>query len=276
MPLKEYEPGTAFTGVIGRTFDRSEPAWPKPLRSKEGAPNVLFIVLDDTGFGQFGCYGSPIDTPNLDALASGGLLYSNMHTTALCSPTRSCILTGRNHHSNGLASITEASTGYPGANGYIPFENGFLSEMLHEHGYNTYALGKWHLTPADQISAAGPYDRWPTGRGFERYYGFLGGETHQYYPELVYDNHQVEPPSTPDEGYHVTEDLVDKAISFIADSKQVAPDKPFFMYFATGAMHAPHHVRKEWSDKYKGKFDDGWEAYREQTFARQVELGGYP
>jgi arylsulfatase len=276
MPLKEYEPGTAFTGVIGRTFDRSEPAWPKPLRAKEGAPNVLFIVLDDTGFGQFGCYGSPIETPNLDSLAAGGLLYSNMHTTALCSPTRSCILTGRNHHSNGLASITEASTGYPGANGYIPFENGFLSEMLHEHGYNTYALGKWHLTPADQISAAGPYDRWPSGRGFERYYGFLGGETHQYYPELVYDNHQVEPPRTPEEGYHVTEDLVDKAISFIADSKQVAPDKPFFMYFATGAMHAPHHVRKEWSDKYKGKFDDGWEAYRERVFKKQVELGVIP
>ena len=276
MPLKEYEPGTAFSGVIGRTFDRSEPAWPKPLRAQEGAPNVLFIVLDDTGFGQLGAYGSPIATPNINALAEGGLTYTNMHTTALCSPTRSCILTGRNHHSNGLASITEASTGYPGANGYIPFENGFLSEMLHNYGYNTYALGKWHLTPADQISAAGPYDRWPLGRGFERYYGFLGGETHQYHPELVYDNHQVEPPASPDEGYHVTEDLVDKAISFIADSKQVAPDKPFFMYFATGAMHAPHHVRKEWSDQYKGQFDDGWEAYREKAFAKQKEMGIVP
>jgi arylsulfatase len=147
--------------------------------------------------------------------------------------------------------------------------------LLHK-GYNTYALGKWHLTPADQISAAGPYDRWPLGRGFERYYGFLGGETHQYYPELVYDNHQVEPPRTPEEGYHVTEDLTDKAISFIADSKQVAPNKPFFMYFCTGAMHAPHHVRKEWSDRYKGKFDDGWEAYREKAFTRQKELGIVP
>ena len=276
MPLKEYEPGTAFNGVIGRTFDQSEPAWPKPLRAKEGAPNVLFIVLDDTGFGQIGPYGSPIETPNMDALAAGGLTYTNMHTTALCSPTRSCILTGRNHHSNGLASITEASTGYPGANGYIPFENGFLSETLHEHGYNTYALGKWHLTPADQISAAGPYDRWPLGRGFERFYGFLGGETHQYYPELVYDNHQVEPPATPEDGYHVTEDLADKAISFVADSKQVAPDKPFFLYFATGAMHAPHHVRKEWSDQYKGQFDDGWEAFRDKVFARQKEMGIIP
>jgi arylsulfatase A-like enzyme len=276
MPMKEYKPGTAFTGVIGRTFDQSKPAWPEPLRAKQGAPNVLFIVLDDTGFAQLGCYGSPIETPNLDSLATGGLVYSNMHTTALCSPTRSCILTGRNHHSNAMACITEGSTGYPGSNGNIPFENGLLSEILLQQGYNTYAVGKWHLTPADQISAAGPYDRWPLGRGFERYYGFLGGETHQYYPELVYDNHQVEPPKTPEEGYHVTEDLVDKAISFIADAKQVAPNKPFFMYFCTGAMHAPHHVRKEWSDRYNGQFDDGWEAYREKVFARQKELGIVP
>jgi len=276
MSLKEYKPGSAFTGVIGRTFDQSEPAWPEPNRAGEDAPNVLFIILDDTGYGQLGCYGSPIATPNLDSLAANGLLYNNMHTTALCSPTRSCILTGRNHHSNAMACITEASTGYPGANGNIPFENGFLPEMLLKQGYNTYAIGKWHLTPADQISAAGPYERWPLGRGFERFYGFLGGETHQYYPELVYDNHQVEPPKTPEEGYHITEDLVDKAISFIADSKQVAPNKPFFMYFCTGAMHAPHHVRKEWSDKYKGKFDGGWEAYRELVFARQKELGIVP
>jgi arylsulfatase A-like enzyme len=276
MALTEYEPGTAFNGVIGRTFDTSEPAWPRPLRAKEGAPNVLFIILDDTGFGQLGCFGSPIETPNLDGLAAGGLLYNNMHTTALCSPTRTCILTGRNHHSNGMACITEGSTGYPGSNGYIPFENGFLSEMLLQHGYNTYAIGKWHLTPADQISSAGPYDRWPLGRGFERFYGFLGGETHQYYPELVFDNHQVEPPRTPEEGYHLTEDLADKAISFIADSKQAAPGKPFFLYFATGAMHAPHHVPKEWSDRYKGKFDDGWEAYREKTFAKQKKLGAVP
>jgi arylsulfatase len=276
MALKEYKPGTAFPGVIGRTFDVSEPAWPEPLRAKKGAPNVLFIVLDDTGFGQLGCYGSPIETPNIDRLAANGLLYANMHTTALCSPTRSCILTGRNHHSNAMACITEGSTGYPGGNGYIPFENGFLSEMLLQHGYNTYALGKWHLTPADQISAAGPYDRWPLGRGFERFYGFLGGETHQYYPELVYDNHTVEAEKTPEEGYHLTENLVDKAISFLADSKQIAPDKPFFMYFCPGAMHAPHHVPKEWADRYRGKFDDGWEAYRQKVFERQKELGIVP
>ena len=276
MALKEYKPGTAFTGVIGRTFDVSSPAWPQPLRAKEGAPNVLFIVQDDTGFGQMGCYGSPIKTPNMDELAKNGLLFNNMHTTALCSPTRSCILTGRNHHSNAMSCITEGSTGYPGGNGYIPFENGFLSEILLQHGYSTYAMGKWHLTPADQISAAGPYDRWPLGRGFERYYGFLGGDTHQYYPELVYDNHSVEPEKTPEEGYHLTEDLVDKAISFIADSKQVAPGKPFFVYFCPGAMHAPHHVPKEWADQYKGVFDDGWDAYRERVFKRQKELGIIP
>jgi len=274
--MKEYKPGTAFTGVIGRTHDVASPAWPEPLRAKEGAPNVLFIVLDDTGFGQLGCYGSPIKTPNLDALAAGGLLYNNMHTTALCSPTRSCILTGRNHHSNAMSCITEGSTGFPGGNGYIPFENGFLSETLLQNGYNTYCIGKWHLTPADQISAAGPYDRWPLGRGFERYFGFLGGETHQYYPELIYDNHQVEAEKTPEEGYHLTEDLVDKAIGFIADAKQVAQSKPFFMYFAPGAQHAPHHVPKEWADKYKGHFDDGWDAYREKVFARQKELGIVP
>lgn len=276
MELKEYKPGTAFTGVIGRTFDVSSPAWPEPLRAKKGAPNILFIVQDDTGFGQMGCYGSPVKTPNIDELAKNGLLFNNMHTTALCSPTRSCILTGRNHHSNAMSCITECSTGYPGGNGYIPFENGFLSEILHEHGYNTYAIGKWHLSPADQTSAAGPYDRWPLGRGFERFYGFLGGDTHQYYPELVYDNHCVEPEKTPEEGYHLTEDLVDKAISFIADSKQVAPDKPFFMYFCPGAGHAPHHVPKEWADKYKGQFDDGWDEYRKKTFARQKELGIIP
>jgi len=276
MALKEYKPGTAFTGVIGRTFDVSEPAWPEPLRSKAGAPNVLFIVQDDTGFGQMGCYGSPIKTPNIDALAANGLLFTNMHTTALCSPTRSCILTGRNHHSNAMSCITEGSTGYPGGNGYIPFENGMLSEILLQRGYNTYAIGKWHLTPADQISAAGPYDRWPLGRGFERYYGFLGGDTHQYYPELIHDNHSVEPEKTPEEGYHLTEDLVDKAIGYIADAKQVAPNKPFFMYLCPGAAHAPHHVPKEWADQYKGHFDEGWDAYRETVFNRQKELGIIP
>ena len=273
MSLTEYPPGTSFPGRIGRTIGDSDPAWPTPNRARPDAPNVVYIVLDDTGYGQFGCYGSPINTPNLDRLASNGLLYTNMHTTALCSPSRSCMLTGRNHHSNGMACITEGSTGYPGSNGAIPFENGFLSEMLLPHGYATYCVGKWHLTPAEQVSAAGPYDRWPLGRGFERYYGFLGGDTHQYYPDLVFDNHQVEPPKTPEEGYHLTEDLTDRAISFIADLKQVAPDKPFFLYFATGANHAPHQAPPEWAERYRGKFDDGWDAYRERVFARQKELG---
>ncbi|GAA2806591.1 arylsulfatase [Kitasatospora aburaviensis] len=246
------------------------------MRAAAGAPNVLFIVFDDTGFGQFGCYGSPIETPNLDALAAGGLLYSNMHTTALCSPSRSCIMTGRNHHANGMAAITELATGYPGYNGQIPFENGFLSEMLLQRGYNTYMVGKWHLMPSEQESAAGPYDRWPLGRGFERFYGFLGGDSSQWYPDLVYDNHQVEPPATPEEGYHLTEDLVERAMSFIADAKQVAPDKPFFLNLCPGATHAPHHVPEEWADRYRGRFDDGWEAYRERTFARQKELGVVP
>jgi arylsulfatase A-like enzyme len=276
MALTEYEPGTAFPGVIGRTVGESQPAWPRPLRARPGAPNVLYIVLDDTGFGQLGCYGSPIRTPNLDALAAGGLTYTNMHTTALCSPSRSCMLTGRNHHSNAMSCITEGATGYPGSNGLIPFENGFLSEMLLPHGYNTFAIGKWHLTPTEQCSAAGPYDRWPLGRGFERYYGFLGGDTNQYYPDLIYDNHQVRQPKTVEEGYHLTEDLVDKAIEFIADAKQVAPEKPFFMYFCTGAMHAPHQVPREWADRYKGQFDDGWDAYREKVFQQQQKRGLLP
>jgi arylsulfatase A-like enzyme len=276
MALKEYKAGTTFPGQMGRTIGESEAAWPAPLRAKADAPNLLFIVLDDTGFGQLGCYGSPINTPNINKLAANGLLYTNMHTTALCSPTRSCIITGRNHHSNAMSCITEGSTGFPGGNGIIPFENGFISEMLLQRGYNTYCVGKWHLTPAEQIGAAGPYDRWPLGRGFERYYGFLGGDTSQYHPDLVYDNHQVDPPKTPEEGYHLTEDLTDKAIQFIADSKQLAPNKPFFLYFATGAQHAPHHVPKEWADKYKGKFDDGWDKYREKVLARQKELGIVP
>lgn len=174
MSLNEYKPGTTFPGVVGRTADVSSPAWPRPTRAKEGAANVLFIVLDDTGFGHLGCYGSPIHTPNIDALAANGLLYNNVHTTALCSPSRSCILTGRNHHSNHLACLTNGSTGFPGSDGYMPFENGMLSEILKENGYSTYCIGKWHLSPEETNTAAGPYDRWPLGRGFERYYGFLG------------------------------------------------------------------------------------------------------
>jgi Sulfatase len=264
MAILEYEPGAAFPGVIGRTAEESAPAWPAPVRARDGAPNVVFIVLDDTGFGQLGCYGSPIKTPSFDALAAGGLRYSNMHTTALCSPSRSCIITGRNHHSNAMAAITELASGYPGYNGVIPFENGFLSEMLVEHGYSTFMVGKYHLTPSNQETGAGPFDRWPLGRGFQRFYGFLGGDTSQWYPDLVYDNHQVEPPRTPEEVYHLSEDLVDKAMEFISDVKQVDPAKPFYLYLGFGATHAPHHVPKEWADRYAGQFDDGWDAYREK------------
>ena len=215
----------------------------------------------------------PDRTPNIDSLAEGGLLYNNMHTTALCSPSRSCLITGRNHHANATAAINELATGYPGYNGNIPFENGFLSEILVAHGYSTYMVGKWHLMPSEYESAAGPFDRWPLGRGFERFYGFLGGDTSQWTPDLIYDNHQIEPPRTPEEGYHLTEDLADKAIEFIADAKQVAPHKPFYLHFCTGAAHAPHHVAKEWADRYKGQFDDGWDAYRQRVLARQKELG---
>lgn len=276
LKLTEYQPGTPFPGIIGRTVAESSPAWPEPTRAGEGAPNVLFIVLDDVGFGQMSCFGGLVDTPNIDKLANGGLRYTNMHTTALCSPTRSCILTGRNHHSNGLASIQELTTGYPGYNGAMPFENGMLSEILQQKGYNTFCVGKWHLSPSEENTPAGPYHRWPLGRGFERYYGFLGGETNQWVPELIYDNHSMSPPKTPEEGYHLSEDLADRAIRFVRDAYVNAPDKPFFLYFAPGAAHAPHHVAKEWSDEYKGKFDMGWDKYRETVFGRQKELGLFP
>jgi arylsulfatase A-like enzyme len=276
MAIKTYKDGTPFTGVIGRTTEESSPAWPEPPRAVEGSPNVLFFVLDDVGYGQLSCFGGLVETPVLDSLAANGLRYNNMHTTALCSPSRGCILTGRNHHSIGLASITETSTGYPGYNGILPFDKGMLSEMLLQKGYNTFAVGKWHLTPPEHMTPAGPYERWPLGRGFERYYGFMGGETNQWYPELTYDNHEVEQPKQPEEGYHLSIDLADKAIEFIQDAHVNAPDKPFFLYYATGAGHAPHHVPKEWADKYKGKFDMGWDKYREIVHKRQLEMGIIP
>lgn len=272
----EYEEGTAFPGVVGIDARESVAAWPAPLRAKAGAPNVIYIVLDDVGFGQLGCYGGPIETPNLDRLANQGLRYTNFHTTALCSPTRSCLLTGRNHHANSMAGITEGATGYPGYNGRIPKENGFLSEMLLLEGYATFAVGKWHLTPVEECNPGARKDRWPLGRGFERFYGFLGGETDQWTPSLVEDNRRIDPPRTPEDGYHLTEDLVDQAIGLVTDLKAVAPDKPFMLYFCPGAAHAPHHVAKEWSDKYRGRFDKGWEAVRQETFERQKHLGIIP
>ena len=274
--LKTYADGTPFTGVIGRTTEESSPAWPEPPRARDGAPNVIVFVLDDVGYGQLSSFGGLIDTPVLDSVAANGLRYTNMQTTALCSPSRGAIITGRNHHSLGLAAITELSTGYPGYNGILPFDKGMLSEMLLPNGYNTFCVGKWHLSPPEHQTAAGPYDRWPIGRGFERFYGFLGGDTNQWYPELVYDNHAVEPPASPADGYHLSVDLADRAIEFIQDAHVNAPDKPFFLYYATGAGHAPHHVPKEWADRYRGRFDAGWDEYRKVVHQRQLDMGIIP
>ena len=242
MPVVEYPHGSRFPGRIGLTTADSSPAWPDPIRAPEGAPNILFFILDDVGYGQLSTFGGLIETPNIDRVAAMGLRYANMHTTALCSPTRSCVLTGRNHHSNGVASIMETATGYPGYDARMPFENGMLSEILRQHGWNTFCVGKWHLSPSEENTAAGPFHRWPVGRGFERFYGFLGGETNQWYPDLTEDNRAVEPPRTPQEGYHLSEDLADQAIRMILDAHVNAPEKPFFLYYATGCGHAPHHV----------------------------------
>jgi arylsulfatase A-like enzyme len=274
--LVEYPQGSGFPGVIGRTVQESSPAWPAPARARDGAPNVLFVVLDDIGYGQLSCFGGLVDTPNIDRVAASGLRYANMHTTALCSPTRASILTGRNHHSSGVACIMELATGYPGYDGRMPFENGMLPEMLVPQGYNTFCLGKWHLSPSEENTPAGPFGRWPLGRGFERFYGFLGGETNQWYPDLTLDNGPVRQPKGPEDGYHLSEDLADQAIKQILDAHVNAPEKPFFMYYAPGCGHAPHHIHKEWADRYKGRFDAGWDAYRETVFARQKEIGLLP
>lgn len=268
--------GEVFKGRLGFTMEESTAAWRTPPRPAEGSPNILFIVLDDVGYGHLGCYGSPIETPTIDQLAANGLRYSNFHTTALCSPTRSCVLTGRNHHTNGLGMISELSQGYPGYDGVILPSRGFLSEILHEKGYANYAIGKWHLMPIEEATMAGPFDRWPLGRGFDRFYGFLGAETDQFDPDLVYDNHSIEPTKQPGKPYHLTEDLTDRAIGFIRDLRVVDKTKPFFMYYCPGATHAPHQAPADWIAKYKGAFDSGWDVYREQVHKRQLELGILP
>ncbi|HLB23065.1 MAG TPA: arylsulfatase [Dehalococcoidia bacterium] len=265
-----------FGGVVGRYGVESTPWWPEAVRAREGAPNVVYVVLDDVGYAQVGCFGGLIETPNLDRLAAGGLRYANFHTTALCSPTRACLLTGRNHHSNAMASIVESSLGFPGYTGEIPFENGMLPEILGPAGYATYAVGKWHLTPHVEMNMGARRDRWPLGRGFDRYYGFMGGDTNQWNPELWEDNHAIEAPRTPEEGYHLTEDLADKAIEYLTDLRNSAPDKPFFLYFCTGAGHAPHHAPKEWIEKYRGAFDMGWDKARELIFQKQKADGVIP
>jgi hypothetical protein len=223
-----------FKGTINVDIRDSEPDWTpfEPPKAPPGAPNVVYIVLDDVGFSALSCYGGPVPTPNIDRIAAHGVRYTQWHTTALCSPTRSCLLTGRNHTRNSMACITEAAIGFPNASGTIPPENGMLPEILAERGWNTYLVGKWHLCPTDEMHLAATRRNWPSGRGTERFYGFLGAETNQWYPDLVYDNHPVDPPRSPDEGYHLTDDITDKALEFIKDAKAVAPEKPFFLYYA--------------------------------------------
>ncbi|MDQ3548244.1 MAG: arylsulfatase, partial [Chloroflexota bacterium] len=274
--VKTYPEGTPFTGRIGRTASASEPAWPVAKRPQDGAPNVLVLLLDDVGFAQLGCYGSDIRTPTFDRLAAGGLRYRDFHTTAICSPTRACLLTGRNHHSNGVGIIQEMATGYPGYNGKVPKSNGFLSEILLKEGYATLAIGKWHLTLASEYASGASKARWPLSRGFERFYGFLGGKTSQWAPTLVHDSHYIDPPGRPQDGYHLNADLADRAIEYLTDLRSIAPDKPFFMYYCLGAGHSPHHVEPEWIERYRGRFDAGWDCWREAVFARQLEMGIVP
>jgi len=276
-----------FKGVINIDVRDSVPDW-EPYAQPEApkdSPNVIFIVWDDTGFGGWEPFGGPIEMPTMQRLADNGLRYTQFHTTAICSPTRAALLTGRNHTTVGMACIAEATEGFPGMNGHIPFETALIGEVLGERGYNTYMLGKWHCVAEDETNMASSKRNWPTGRGFERYYGFLGGETNQYYPDLVQDQQFVEQPADPvsiqdwidgKEGYQLTADLVDHAIGMIADAKQVAPERPFFMYFCPGSNHAPHHTPKAWADKYKGKFDMGYEKIREQILANQKRMGLLP
>jgi arylsulfatase A-like enzyme len=237
---------------------------------------VLLVVLDDVGFAQLGCYGSDIETPVMDGLAAHGVRLCNFRTTALCSPTRACLLTGRNHHRSGMGRVAELAIGYPGYWGRPPRENGYLSEILRAHGYATYAVGKWHLTPEDETHMGAPRDTWPLGRGFDRWYGFHGGETHQFVPALYHDSHAVRPPARLEEGYHLTTDLADRAIEFIGDLRAVEPGRPFLCYFATGACHSPHQAPSEWVERYRGRFDRGWDQWRERVHGRQLEMGVLP
>jgi arylsulfatase len=263
-----------FCGIIGRTWRESTPSRPAPVRPPEGAPHLLFIVLDDVGFSDLGCYGSEIETPHMDRLAAGGLRYTNFHTTGVCSPTRACLLTGRNAHAVGMGSIAEWATGFPGYQGRVTKRAATLAEILRPRGYNCLAVGKWHLMPNYEATAAGPFDYWPLGRGFDRWYGFHGALTDQWHPELFEDNHPVDTPKRP--GYHLSEDLADHAIAYVRDQQSVAPEKPFFLYLAFGACHWPHHAPRHLIEKYRGRFDCGWDTIREQRFARQRALGIVP
>ena len=262
-----------FQGVIGKTLAESKEAWTPPIKAPKGAPNVIWILLDDVGFGASSTFGGVIRTPTFDRLANNGLRYTNFHTTAICAPTRAALLTGRNSsrvHMAGFAH-TVLSAGFPGWDGRIPSDKGTIAEILRENGYNTFQVGKYGLTPDEDATDAGPFDRWPSGKGFDHNFGFLGSQTDQYKPDLVEDNAHA----TPD-GRHLNEQITDKAIFYLTRQHKVAPDKPFFLYYAPGATHAPHQVSKEWSDQYVGKFDAGWDAFREEVFARQKKLGIIP
>jgi arylsulfatase A-like enzyme len=243
----------------------------RPFRA--GAPNVVVVVLDDTGFAQLGCYGSDIDTAAIDGLAARGVRLTSFHTTAVCSPTRACLLTGRNHHRVGVGMLPDLPMSFPGYNARIPDEAGTLAQILRAEGYATFAVGKWHLTPRDERSPSGPFGSWPLGKGFEHYYGFLGGDANHWAPELVRGNTYVDPPRTPDEGYHLSEDLADETIARVRELRRNQPERPFLVWLALGATHAPHQVSPEWSDRYAGRFDAGWDAWRGDALARQVELG---
>jgi len=273
--LQLPQPDPPFQGKIGETVADSVASYPRPLQARPGSPNVLLVLLDDVGFGMCSTFGGPVPTPNMDKLAKRGLRYTRFHTTALCSPTRAALLTGRNHHSVGSGVITECGTGFPGYTGIIPKTTAMVSQVLRDNGYATSMFGKWHNTPEMDISPAGPFDRWPTGFGFEYFYGFNQGETHQYYPTLYRNTTPVPPPRTPEQGYHFTDDMTDEAIGWIRNVR-AASDKPWFCYFSTGAVHAPHHAPAEWREKFRGKFSHGWDKQRELTHKQQLELGIIP
>lgn len=267
-----------FHGTIGTTYADSKPEAPFTLRGPEGAPNVLVVLLDDQGYGQSSTFGGLIPTPTLDRLAAGGLRYTRFHVTALCSPTRAALLTGRNHHAVGMGTITNWSTDYPGYNANIPKSAAMVSQVLQENGYATAAFGKWHLMPERENTPTGPFDHWPTHQGFDYYYGYLDGETNQWHPELTLGTEPVEmlPPPGREGDYTLNEDLANKAVTWIKAEESLAPGKPFFMYYAPGASHAPLHAPKAWIDKFKGQFDMGWDRYREIVLERQKKLGVIP
>ena len=267
-----------FKGKIELDIRDSEPDWGPYAAptAPENSPNILYLVWDDTGIATWDCFGGVVEMPAMTRIAERGVRLSQFHTTALCSPTRASLLTGRNATTVGMATIEEFTDGFPNCNGRIPADTALLSEVLNERGYNTYCIGKWHLTPLEESNLASTKRHWPTSRGFERFYGFMGGETDQWYPDLVYDNHPLTPPATPEDGYHLSKDLADKTIEFIRDAKVIAPDKPWFSYVCPGAGHAPHHVFKEWADKYAGRFDMGYEKYREIVLEKQKSMGIVP